>query len=326
LDRLDERLGILHEKKKFVEQAVAQFGPAHKNMEHSSTIEKLPKDFRVHKELGKGSSNKVYDVTWDGARRILRAPRRRSETQFIGNAKWELLHTQVAAVLGVAPKLTAAWFSRHAHDEWPSGLYMVMDKYADDLNALLGDRKRYGLTAKLRDQIGCSLVAHLATLAKHGFFLYDLKPSNVLVAVEGDTVDVKVIDFGREFCEYRHDDIDARTPNMDYLTRMLQRDGVYSDALRDHLLFATMLVQLSATTTRHIYEDRHETRFSRGERENIHPTAALTATFLESMTGSNRAYLRRMLRADDVRGVLKHYLGRRNGGTRRSLRFAALAE
>eukprot|EP00966_Prymnesium_polylepis_P039862 925421-Prymnesium_polylepis.1 len=88
----------------------------------------LPKDFKIHEELGKGSNNKVFRVTWNGDEVILRTPRRRSDTQQRGSAKWEYLHTLCASNIGVAPKLRKAWFSRHTeqHDEvnWPSGLYM----------------------------------------------------------------------------------------------------------------------------------------------------------------------------------------------------------
>ena len=66
-------------------------------MLNAKVSEVLPKDFELHEELGKGSNNKVFRVTWNGDEVILRTPRRQSDTQQRGSAKWEYLHTFCAS-------------------------------------------------------------------------------------------------------------------------------------------------------------------------------------------------------------------------------------
>lgn len=278
----------------------------------------LPPDFKILKELGRGSNNRVYKVIWKKEVRIFRTPRRKSDTQQFHSAKWEYIHTARASDLKVAPKLHDAWYSRHADDKWSSGLFMVMDYYPDDVEDLyLNEKKRATFAARSTD-ISHRLVSHLQTLADNDILVYDLKPANIVLKLDDD-VDVRIIDYGRDFCEYRHrDEIDVNTPVIDMVDRLCKGDG----ALRKHLLFATMLVQLSATTTRHIYGDRRNHRMAKEERRNMNPLNAVTNKFLDSMQATNIALLRIILRHNEVKGVLVHYHGRRNAGTGRTLRFA----
>ena len=50
--------------------------------------------------------------------------------------------------------------------------------------------------------------------------------------------------------------------------------------------------------------------------------APVAGDLIRSMQGRNVALLREVLRTDEVRGVLRHYHGRRDAGTKRTLRFA----
>jgi hypothetical protein len=282
----------------------------------------LPEDFKIHEVLGKGSNNTAFRARWNGRDVVFRAPRRHSDTQQKGSAKWEYLFTQCASDNEIAPKLLKAWYSRHTEGQWSSGLYMVMDHYPYDLEKLLIKPTMRHCVFKLRHDIGLQIVNKLERLAEHNLFVYDLKPSNIVLSVEGG-LDVRFIDFGKDFCEWKSlkcaAEVDSgNTPVLNIISRLCHGDNV----LMKHISFATMLLQLSSTTTRHIYEDRREHRMNRDKRLQVNPTAAITTSFIDSMQGKNKTILRSILRCDEVRSVLKHYHGRRNGGTRRTLQFA----
>lgn len=281
----------------------------------------LPEDFRLHDEIGKGSNNKVFRATWDGQIVTFRVPRRKSDTQEVGNAKWEHLHTKQASVLGVSPRLLKSWYSRHSKDGWPSGLYMVMECYEHDLDELLNDPEARPKMLDMKEAIGECLVSKLNCLAQNQLLVFDLKPSNIVLNIKG-TLDVRIIDYGRDFCEWnpskREQEQDRNTPILDMISRLTKGDS----EMQKHLAFGTMLLQLASTTTRHIYDDRRRHRMGRSERRSINPTAHPAQIFWDSMQGTHKKLLRNVLRCDPIRGVLKHYHGRRNGGTRRTLLFA----
>jgi hypothetical protein len=284
---------------------------------------KLPPEVELGEELGRGANNRVYAAEYEGRECVLRAPRRRSDTQQRGSALWELRHTLRAAQLGVGPQVHAAWCARHADGRWPSGLYALLERFDDDLEAVLVDPE-----ARDAPAIGRAIAACLETLARERVFVYDLKPSNVVVR-DGDGPDVRIIDFGRDFCEWGGCAAapDAQTPTLDLLARRLRaREPHATDAEREalatHVLFATMMVLLSATTTHVLHEDRAEHRMDAVARRAAHPLAPLTRELLEGMQGQNLALVRELLRTDAVRGVLAHYHGRRCSGTRRTLALA----
>ena len=284
-----------------------------------ATVEKsLPKDFEVHEELGKGSNNKALRVQWKGKERIMRVPRRRSDTQQQGSARWECMHATRAAQLGVGPQVVASWFSRHRSLEWPSGLYMVMEHFPYTLDDMF--RGEWDLLLAHKDAIGRGIVHVLEALAREGMFAYDLKPSNVVLRVSDEGAIVRIIDYGRDFCEWKDaSQPDVRTPTIDLLHTLCEG----SASLMAHILFSTMLVQLSCTTVHHLYEDRHDHKLGRTERGEANPIVQLAARHLESMQGRHLNILRRVFRTDEVRGVMRHYHGRRDAGTRRVLRAAA---
>lgn len=151
----------------------------------------------------------------------------------------------------------------------------------------------------------------------------------------GDTgdIDVRFIDFGSEFCELDFS-IPGRgrhAPTIDMVRERIRAKEPeiplkVVEQRVEHVLFAAMLVVLSACTTFQLYEDRHEHRMSRSMRARVNPLASPCAHLLEGMQGKNLSLLRSVLRSDKVRDVLGHYHGRRNAGTRRTLRFAQGAE
>lgn len=274
-------------------------------------------------ELGKGANNRVVEASWDGAPCVVRMPRRKSETQQRGAAKWEFCHTLAASQLGVAPAVLAAWYAKHATASYPSGLYMVSERYDSDLEDLMLSARRRDAMIAHSDAIADSICRSLARLAGAGMLLYDLKPSNIVANVgEGiEAAEVRLIDFGHEFCEWagaRGRKECASAPTIALVDRLVGGDA----GRRAHVLFAVMLVQLAATTTDRLFHTRRDSRMDDATRREINGIARAAARLLESMQGRHLAALREVLRTDEVRGVMGHYHGRRNAGTRRTLRLA----
>ena len=287
---------------------------------------RLPEGLEVHQEIGKGSNNKVFRASFEGRDCALRVPRRRSDTQQRGSAVWEFRHTLRASQLGVGPEVYSAWCARHATGRWPSGLYVITERLPHDLETVLCDDEILrGRAVEHSKELGEAIVACLKKLADELIFVYDLKPSNVMIRFRDEGVDVRIIDFGRDFCEWAgcEQDPDSNTPIVTMLRRRLRARGEENvDATVSHVLFAAMLVELAATTTRRLHEERPGHRMNASERAEVNPVSSLAEALLDSMQGRNKALLREVLRTDDVRGVLRHYHGRRDSGTRRTLQLA----
>lgn len=273
-------------------------------------------------QIGKGSNNRVYECTYRGEECVFRVPRRHSDTQQRGSAVWEALHTLTASQLGVAPAVQKAWYAKHSTEEYPSGLYLITDRYEDYDRVLMTPGE-----ADSSDEVADLVAQHLATLSQNGFFLYDLKPSNVVVGYDDeDVLDVRLIDFGRDFCEWKASSSKDRcTPVIDMVERHVAERGLPEEEASEvvaHVLFGAMLVQAAASATRFLYHDRRDHKMGAEERNKANGLARKAASFLDSMQGQNLSLLRVVLRSDPVRGVLRHYYGRRCSGTKRTLLLA----
>lgn len=295
---------------------------------HVDTAE-FPDDLRVNdKAIGRGSNNKAYAAMLGPKRVVLRVPRRKSDTQQKGSALWEFRQTLRAAQLGVAPKLHQAFYARHASDGWTSGLYMIMDRYDVDLDdAIVSDAETRQVLlddgGTLLKSVGAQMVEHLARLADDRMFVFDLKPSNIVLKIKEDSVDVRIVDFGRDFCEWCVEDGDACM--LAGLRRRIEKivdDEKDRDALESHILFATMLVQISSTTTYALYQDRSHHRMDSAARLAANPFVPYAVELLDGMRTSSLSLMRWLLRTDGVRGVMRHYHGRRRSGTESTLRLA----
>lgn len=289
---------------------------------------RIPVELSISDELGKGSNNKVYAATYMNMDVVFRVPRRRSDTQQNGSAHWEYQHMMMAGDWNVGPKIHLAWYARHATREWPSGLYVVMERLEYDMEAALCEN--VDIVQRMiacKPAIEAEIVRCLSTLAREHFFVYDLKPSNMVIRFhnDGTGVDVRVIDFGRDFCECNVDHPTKSSPNIDMLRRRISEEGVGEADTNErisHVLFCVMMSLLSATTTRCLYEDRGHHRLSEEERRCANPICDAFTRLLDSLRDRDRALVRELMRMDEVRGVLRHYHGRRNSGTGRTLRFA----
>jgi len=301
------------------------------DLKHIKTMnDVLPSDFVIHGCLGKGANNKALHVTWNGEERVLRVPRRKSDTRQRGSSKWEYVYTRRASELQVSPTLYDAWYLRHAHGPWASGLYFVMEYFPRNLGRLFKRSEEWKCVIAHREGIGASLVSMLERLSSDMLFNYDLKPQNIVLRYDEaeKCYAVRIIDFGCDFCEWSNADVrssvDHKSPIIDLIARTLLTEGgqdVNNERLK-HILFATMLVQMSCTTSRELENDKTRNRMSRTIRVDINPIQDKCKEFVRGMQGRNMNLLRMVIRHDDVRGLLEHYHGRRNAGTRRTIRFA----
>ncbi|MEC7001500.1 MAG: hypothetical protein VXX04_06655 [Actinomycetota bacterium] len=208
---------------------------------------------------------------------------------------------------------------------------MVLERFDDDLETLICENKEARERLDMV-QLATGIQTCLATLARDKFFVFDLKLSNIVATTETDgTVHVRLIDFGRDFCEWSGCSTDATrsTPHIDMLARRIETDrdlllapSCTADALLSHLLFETMMVVFSCTTTRCLYDTRRHHRMDAETRAEHHPAAEATRALLDSMQGNHVELVRELLRMDEVRGVLRHYHGRRSSGTGRTMRLA----
>ena len=295
---------------------------------------RIPSELEIHEELGKGSNNKVFSATYAGHDAVFRVPRRRSDTQQSGNALWEHEHMKLASECSVAPTIYTVWYARHATREWPSGLYVVMERFDNDMETVIcKDRDAIPHMVAARSAVEAEIVRCLSGLARAHLFVYDLKPSNMVMRFHGDGgADVRIIDFGRDFCECILPHPTQSSPHIDMLRRRICKEDGCVDGSRaldervSHVLFAVMMVILSSTTTRCLYEDRGYHRLTREEREDVHPLCRSVRELLGATRDRDLTLVRALLRMDEVRGVLRHYHGRRNAGTGRTLRFAAGVE
>jgi len=281
---------------------------------------------KLIKLLGKGSNNAVYLATAkDGTKVVVRQPRRNSDTQRIGNASWEFRNTAIASQLQVCPLIYDAWYVRHATRLQRGGLHIVCDYYSKDVHSLLVETPHdvIPIAKELREQV----MNHLRKMADNCLFCYDLKPANMVF--NNDPVDVKFIDFGRDFCEWRQysykNEYLERAPVLSYIQTLadefsssrLSPEELYSD-----LIFAVMVVMLSANIAFTLDQSRNAIRTSFAERSILNFMAGAAAELRTSMRGSHVSIVKQILRHRDIKDTVRHYMGRRNCGTKRIFYYA----
>ena len=155
---------------------------------------------REIKLLGKGSNNAVYLYkTKHGQEVVVRKPRRKSDTQRVGNALGVSKHRDRRRNRRGARHVRRVVHA--AHDDRPKGgLHIICDYYPKDMHTLLMESPE--VISENTDEIASIVSKALRRMAENGLFCYDLKPSNMVVR-EDPKMDIKFIDFGRDFCEWR---------------------------------------------------------------------------------------------------------------------------
>ena len=286
----------------------------------------LPPSISIDDEIGRGSNNRVYrGIHNDATPVVIRIPRRKSDTERAGYATWEFRHTLLASNLGVAPVLYDSWYVRHAKSNQRAGLHMIQEYFPYDLMNAFDEYQNEVI--ENCDQITNIIDSHIMKLANAEMLCYDLKPSNIVIRFEDD-IDVRFIDFGREFCEHNigKDETQQRTPVTNMARQIAKKYAgkhKYSDfEVYRHLLYAVMVIILSAVTTHTIHEHRAVLRANADVRGQLNCVKPLATKLMDSTRGDFIRLVRDMLRQEDIKSLLRHYVGRRNSGTRRIFKLA----
>lgn len=297
--------------------AAAPEATATSELRRAEASDALPKQLKIDfsKRLGRGANNVVYKGTFGETSVAVRLPATKADTQCYSRAAKEAALALKAAELQAGPKVLDAWYVRHGNDRIKSGLGMVLQLLDVELNKIL----LLGEPGEAAQAVEGTLRA-LNALASEGIVLTDLKPQNVMVKppIRGGAPTVRIIDFGSEFAEAPFAPFrSSECPLLGFLHDTITEDP----KLQQHLIASAMLVQLSATTTRDLHS-RFQRRLKRPVKTPVSALAAATAKHLDGMRLSNIAFVRQLLRQDAFKGVLRHYAGRHNAGTGRTLRFA----
>lgn len=281
---------------------------------------------RMVKLLGKGSNNAVFLYkTRSDQLVVVRQPRRKSDTQRVGNATWEFRNTAIAAQLGVAPLMYDAWYNRHSTPDQRGGLHIVCEYFQQDMHELLIE-KPFRVRPLVRE-LRTTIVQQLRIMADNHLFCYDLKPSNMVY--NDNPLTVRFIDFGRDFCEWRPYSSDneymERAPVLSFIQTIADdhaSDPTAAKALYANLAFATMVLILSSNIAFTLDSSRTASRQAFAEGMTLNFMAEFAQEMRGEMRGRDIKLLKEILRQRDIRDTLRHYMGRRNCGTKRTFAYA----
>ena len=281
---------------------------------------------RMVRLLGKGGNNAVYLYkTRDGQHVVVRQPRRKSDTQRVGNATWEFRNTAIAVQLGVAPIMYDAWYNRHATSDQRGGLHIICEHFPHDLHNLLLEmpEKVSALSNDLRNIV----TSQLRLLAENALFCYDLKPSNLVYREQPLTV--RFIDFGRDFCEWRPYSSDneylERAPVLSFMQTLAMKHTRTTESakrLYTDLIFHVMLLVLSSNIAFTLDSSRTASRQAFADGTTLNFMASVLKELRHELSGDHIRLLKEVLRQRDIRDTLRHYMGRRNCGTKRTFSYA----
>ena len=274
----------------------------------------IPNNITIADEIGRGSNNRVYRGLYDESIPIVvRIPRRKSDTEKAGYAMWEFKHTLVASRLGVAPVLYDSWYNRHGKQKQKAGLYMIQEYFPSDLMNALDEYQEEVIERK--EDISNIIKSHIYKLAKSDMLCYDLKPGNIVVRFDDDSVDLKFIDFGREFCEHAatmsKEENQHRTP-VTNIARTISKKYAGRHKLKEsdvyqHLLYCVMIIVLSAITTYTVHSQRESLKANRALRMELNFTMNIANDLLDTTRGDFIKLIKEMIRQEDIKDLLRHY-------------------
>ena len=168
---------------------------------------------------------------------------------------------------------------------------------------------------------------HLRKMADHNLLCYDLKPSNMVF--RDNPVDVRFIDFGRDFCEWRpysdKNEFLERAPVLSYIQILANEhatDRLSPEMLYSDLIYGLMVVMLSANIAYTLDQSRSAIRTSFSERAILNFMAGGAAELRTNMRGQHVSLIKEILRHRDIKDTIRHYMGRRNCGTKRVFYYA----
>ena len=281
----------------------------------------LPQGVKLIRAIGKGSNNRVHLAKKGNALLAVRIPRAKSDTRRLTNAALEFENSMVAARIGAAPQIYDAWYTRRATAEQPCGLHMITECFSLDLHALATqDVKKF---ARLHDELQERTVAHLRNMAKTGLLCYDLKAANAVVNTT--PFDLRFVDFGSDYSEYRpfdiHNEHVERAPVLSYIQRLVQplestsfdHKWAYSE-----LIYSVMLILLSSSIELTLHQCPSAMRESAAKRRFLNFLCGECRRQRQCIRPELIPLIKQILRHRDIKDTIQHYMGRRNGGTKRT--------
>ncbi len=282
---------------------------------------------KVVRLIGKGSNNAVYLYkTKHDQLVIVRQPRRKSDTQRVGNATWEFRNTAIAVQLGVAPFLYDAWYNRHASEDQRGGLHMIAEYFPQDMHNLIMDTPE--MVAPLSDQLRNEITSHIRKMANNHLFCYDLKPSNMVF--RDNPFAVRFIDFGRDFCEWRpyseDNEFIERAPVLSFMQSLCEKyadDRLPASKLYTELIYMVMMLLLSSNIAFTIDQSRTASRRTFADNQLLNFMGTALQELRDQTRGKHIKLIKEVLRQRDIRDTLRHYMGRRNCGTKRCFHYAS---
>jgi hypothetical protein len=294
----------------------------------------MPPGLRLCKVIGKGQNNTVWlGRMRDGRSVTVRIPRTNSDTQRIGNASWEFRNNAIAASIGAAPTLYDAWYVRHAKDGQKSGLHMVYEHYHRDVHALVIEAPHEALGHVA--QLASAVPPMLRNMADASLLCYDLKPSNMVF--RDSPFDVRFIDYGRDFCEWREysegNEYMERAPVLSHLQTLIDQEwrGMASAEGQPRLsrkqlycdtIYAVMLILLSANIAFTLNQCGEAEHCTFDHKASLNFLGVCAAELRRCTRGGHVKLIRAVLRHHEIRSTLRHYMGRRNCGTKRCFTYA----
>ena len=176
-----------------------------------------------------------------------------------------------------------------------------MERFESDMETVLcEDRDAIPRMVAARAAVEAEVVRCLSELARAHLFVYDLKPSNMVVRFRDDGgADVRVIDFAATFASASCRTPRQASPHRHAAAAHREEDGCADgsralDERVSHVLFVVMMVILSCTTTRCLYEDRGHHRL---DREDAKTSTRCAAAFASCSTRSATATWRSCARS-----------------------------
>lgn len=286
----------------------------------------LPRGLKIVKLLGKGSNNAVYLARTSCQREVVvREPRSNSDTQRIGNASWEFRNAMVAAEVGAGPVIYDAWYTRHRTDAQKAGLHVVCEYFPYEVHDLLMDEP--AIIFEHWRELQRQTLRHLRRMADATLFCYDLKPSNMVASLAPLTV--KFVDFGRDFTEWRPysdaGEFIERAPVCSALQRLVDAHTPDPDARRRlyrDVMYYAMIVLLSSNISFTVQQSAHAVRASFEKQRSLNFMAEVATEARKHVNPECLPLIKEVLRHRDVRDTLRHYMGRRNCGTKRAFTYA----
>lgn len=249
---------------------------------------------------------------------VVRTPLRESDTIKQSHAVFEFEMTALGAHLGVAPALFDAWYVPQTTKTQRRGLHVIMERYQMDLADAI--TKWPEELTRRASALSEQLVGHFELLAGRGVFMYDVKPCNTVLNL--DPVRVRLIDFGKDFCEkWKSSTADVTA----HAEKALQRQGCMNVANMTTVLRVTMMILMSAACASVIHEERRELKLHARDRAKLNVLHDAVQRARGTCTPAQVRVIKEILRHESVRSNTRHYLGKRNSAVKRVFRLANFA-